>query len=270
MSAGESSGPRHEQLGRARANIERELACIDGVLEVAWSGPLIERVRVRERPLAAKRDASAMLERVLGSPACARLDELQLENVEPITLAHLLRLAREPECDAQAVLSELTGLVIETWCRVDIDLLLEALPKLQRLTCRTSKLMGRPHRPHLGLRELTLEVSADLDHRGQARLFSACQVDSLPNLQHLTLELQNRWRGRPLPFDRLKLAAGGHLTIRGALRIDDVDGLMRWAAATRLATLEFAQAQDFRVERQLLARRLPLRLLGPHFYPEGN
>jgi hypothetical protein len=268
MSDGEGDLHRREQIGRARANVERELACVEGVLEVGWSGPLIERARLYERPLAAKHDASATLERVLGSPASARLEVLELENIEPTTLAHLLRLARVPGRDAHAALSQLSALTISTWCRVDVGLLLDAMPNLQRLTCRTAKLGGRLHRPHLGLEALTLSVAAELGHREQARLFSLCEADLVPNLSHVTLELASLWGGRAIPFDRLPLGEGGHLTIRGVLREVDVDALMRWAAAVGLASLELATTQPPGVERQALAHvaRVPdLRLLGPLF-----
>lgn len=256
---------RREQIGRARARVEYELAGVDGAIEAAWSGPLIERVRVDGRKLAVKHDAAAVLERVLGSQACARLDELELVDADPKTLACLLRIARDTEQPAHAVLEDLSGLVLESRRRVDVGPLLDALPKLERLTCRATSIGLGHHRPHAELRALTLAFAGDFDHRSHTRLFSALEADALPGLRALTLELGPSWRGRPLPFDRLSLTPGVHLTIRGSLREADVDTLMRWAASAQLETLEIADAQLPEVERHVATRahRVPhMRLLG--------
>lgn len=256
---------RREQLGRARARVEYELAGVDGALEAAWSGPLIERAHVRGRKLAGKHDAAAMLERVLGSQACARLDELQLEDVERDTLARLLQIAGKPEHPAHAALDGVSGLVLESRRHVDLGPLLDALPKLERLTCRATSIGLGHHRPHAELRALTLAFAGELDHRSHTRLFSALDADALPGLRALTLELGARWRGRPMPFDRLSLTPGVHVTIRGGLREADVDALMHWAARAQLETLELADAQLPEVERHVVARahRVPrMRLLG--------
>ena len=257
---------RREQIDRARAKVECELACAEGLLDVAWSGPLIDRVRLRERPLAAKAEAISRLDRVLGSPACARLDELEIADIEPTTLAHLLRLARMPGQVRHSTLAGLIGLTLSSWCRIDLGALLDVLPDLQQLTCRTPNIALRCSRPHLGLRSLTLKINHE-DPRGHARLFSGCHVDSLPNLRHLTLELEQRWRGRPLPFERLMLAEGAHLTIRGLLVEADVDVLMRWASLSMIDSLEIANAQEFQVGRHIVGRMQRMngvRLLGPY------
>lgn len=278
---------RREQIGRIRARVEYELSDADGVLEAEWSGPLIERVRVRGRKLAAKQDA-AVLERVLGSQACARLDVLHLEHVESDTLACLLWIASDTGHPAHAALDGLSELVLESWCRVDLGPLFDALPKLQRLTCRSPSIGSShrrlhpelraltlapelDHRPHPELRELTLALGAELDHRGQTRLFSALHADALPGLRALTLELGSRWGRRPPPFDRLSLPSGVHLTIRGYLREADIDALMRWAASAELAKLEIADAQLPEVERHVVARarRVPrMQLLGVQGRPD--
>jgi hypothetical protein len=255
---------RHEQIGRTRARIEYELAGADGVLEAEWSGPLIERARVRGRSFVAKHDA-AVLERVLGSQACARLDELHLENAVPDTLACLRSIAGATEHPAHAALDGLSGLVLDSWCRVDLGPVLDALPNLERLTCRAPSIGSIQHRPHPELRALTLSLGTDLEHRSRARLFSALHADALPGLRALTLELGCRWGRRPLPFDRLSLPPGVHLTIRGNLREADIGVLMRWAASAELAKLEIADAQLPEVERHVLARarRIPrMHLLG--------
>lgn len=262
---------RREQIGRARARVEYELAGVDGALEAAWSGPLIERVLLHGRKLAARHDAAAVLERVLGSQACARLDELRLEDADRDTLARVLRIAGEPEHAAHAALDALSGLVLESRRHVDLGPMLDALPKLQRLTCRAPSLGLGHHRPHSELRALTLAFAGDLDHRSRTRLFSALAADALPSLRALTLEFGPRWRGRPLPFDRLSLAPGVHVTIRGGLREADIDALMRWAAGAELETLEIADAQLPEVERHAVARahRVPhMRLLGVQGEPD--
>lgn len=246
---------RREQIARARFKVERELADIEGVLEVDWSGPLIERARLRVRPHPNKDVMAGTLGRVLDSPACARLDELELVAAEPSTLTHLLRLAGSPGRVAHQTLAGLSGLVISCWCRVDPGHVLDALPNLQRFTCRSMNLGTWQHRPHLGLRALTLRVAADLGRRGHGRLFSALAVESLPNLRQLTLELEPRWVGRPLPFERLSLLAeGAHVTIRGNLGEADIDPLARWANAAALGGVEIADAQLPAVQHRLLAR----------------
>jgi hypothetical protein len=245
---------RREQIGRARARVEYELSGVDGALEAEWSGPLIERVRVHGRKLAAKHDAAAVLERVLGSQACARLDELLLEDVERVTLATLLRLAGDTEHPAHATLDGLSALTFESRRHVDLAALLDALPKLQRLICRATSIGLGHHRPHDDLRALTLAFAGDFDHRSHTRLFSALHADALPALRELTLELGSRWRGRAMPFDRLSLPPGVHVTIRGNLREADIDGLLRWAAGAQLETLEIADEQLPEVERHVVAR----------------
>jgi hypothetical protein len=251
---------RREQIGRARARVEYELAGVDGALEAEWSGPLIERVRLHGRKLAVAR-----FDHLLGSQACARLDELHLEDVEPDMLACLLRIASEPEHAAHATLEGLRTLTLESWRRVDLGPVLDALPKLQRLTCRASSIGLGHHRSHTDLRALTLQFAGDFDHRSHTRLFSALDAAALP------VELGARWRGRPLPFNRLSLAAGVHVTIRGGLREADVDALMNWAANAQLETLEIADAQLPEVERHVVARahRVPhMRLLGVQERPD--
>jgi hypothetical protein len=264
--AREEADVRREQIGRARARVEYELAGVDGALEAAWSGPLIERVCLHGHKLAAKHDAAAVLERVLGSHACARLDELQLEDAEPDMLARLLRIACEPEHHAHAALDGCSALTLESRRRVDLGPLLDALPKLQRLTCRAPSLGLGHHRPHPQLRALTLAFSGDFDHRSHTRLFSALDADALPSLRALTLEFGARWRGRPLPFNRLSLPPRVHVTIRGSLREADIDALMRWADTAELETLEIADAQLPEVERHVIARAYRTRrtrVLGP-------
>jgi hypothetical protein len=262
---------RREQIGRARARVEYELSGADGALAAEWSGPLIERARVHCAKLAAKQDAAAVLERVLGSPACARLDELHLEHAKPDTLACLLRIASDTEHPAHAVLVGLSGLVLESWAPVEIGPLLDALPKLERLTCRAPSIGGGHHRPHAELRALTLAIGADLDHRGRTRLFSALHADALPGLRALTLELGCYWGRRPLPFELLSLPPGVHVTIRGNLRESGIDALLQWAARTELGTLEIADAQPLAIEHHVIARAQRLRgmrLLGVQERPD--
>jgi hypothetical protein len=256
---------RHDQMGRARARVEHALTGGRGAIEVTWSGPLIERVLVHGSKLTAKHDAATVLEQVLGSPACARLGELKLEDVDPDTLARVVRLAGETQHPACAVLDGLDALTLESRDGVDLDPLLDALPKLERLTCRSPNIGLGKHRSHLELRALTLAVAGDLDRSGLTGLFDALDAEALPGLRALTLELGERWRGRALPFHRLSLPAGVHLTIRGRLRETDIDTLMRWAATAELQTLEIADVQLPEAERHAheRARRVPgMRLLG--------
>jgi hypothetical protein len=254
-----------EQIGRARARVEHELEGGRGAVEVMWSGPLIERVLVHGSKLAAKHGAAAVLEHVLGSPACARLGELQLRDVENETLACLVRVASNPDHAAHAVLDGLNALTLECRDGVDLSPLLDALPKLERLTCRSPNIGLGQHRPHPQLRALTLTVAGDLDRHGLTELFDALDADALPGLRTLTLELGERWRGRALPFHRLSLPPGVHLTIRGRLRETDSDGLTRWAATAELQTLEIADAQRSEAGRHVHQRapRVPgMQLLG--------
>jgi hypothetical protein len=221
--------------------------------------------------LAAKHDAAAVLERVLGSQACARLDELHLEHAEPDTIACLLRIASDTEHPAHAVLAGLSGLVLESWRRVELGPVLDALPKLERLTCRAPSIGGGHHRPRAELRALTLSLGADLKHRGRTRLFSALNADALPGLHALTLEIGCYWGRRPLPFEQLSLPPGVHVTIRGNLRESGLDALLNWAAREELGTLEIADAQPPAIEHHVIVRAQRLRgmrLLGMQERPD--
>jgi hypothetical protein len=261
----EAAELRREQIDRVRAKIEQELVSIENALEVRWSGPLIQRVRLHVGRLRGKHDdGSATLERVLGSHACVRLDELELQHVKTDTLTHLLALAQKPDRDpnAHAALAGLTSLAVASWDRVEFGALLAVLPNLQQLTCRTREIgFGQPH---LGLRALTLALPG-FDNRSHARLFSACDAATMPSLRELTLELPPRWTGRPLPFERMSLPPRARVTLRGPLREADIEGLMRWAVVTKIHTLEIADPQRLEVERHAISRaaRAPrLRLLG--------
>lgn len=235
---------RREQLRCAQARVELELGVTpDGGIEVDWRGPVIQRLRVN-----GGQTGITELRHALAAEACAWLHTLAIDEVEPALVQALLRWAGNHD-----VLRQLTALELAGERRVDLGRLLDALPALERLSCRVAEPCFGAHRPH-ALHELHLHVPADLDRRSRTRLFAALGHQHLPKLRSLTLELAPRSRGPALPFDRLELAPGVHLSLAGSLRQVDVDALLHWARDAELGLIDIRYPQAPHVERQLAAR----------------